>query len=47
MCEDVAYYINCTYKKDEIEFAFIMGYGASYIKAGTRERLIRQKHKNA
>ena len=35
MWEDVAYYIDCTYKKDEIETAFIMGDGASYIKAGT------------
>ena len=35
MWEDVAYYIECTYKKDEIETAFIMGDGASYIKAGT------------
>lgn len=33
--EDVAYYIDCTYKKDEIETIFIMGDGASYIKAGT------------
>ena len=32
--EDVAYYIECTYKKDEIENVFIMGDGASYIKAG-------------
>ena len=32
--EDVAYYIDCTYKKDEIENIFIMGDGASYIKAG-------------
>ena len=32
--EDVAYYIDCTYKKDEIETIFIMGDGASYIKAG-------------
>lgn len=35
MWEDVAYYIDCTYKKEEIESAFIMGDGASYIKAGT------------
>ena len=35
MWEDVAYYIDCTYKKDEIETAFVMGDGASYIKAGT------------
>ena len=35
MWEDVAYYIDCTYKKDEIETAFIMVDGASYIKAGT------------
>ena len=35
MWEDVAYYIDCTYKKEEIEIAFIMGDGASYIKAGT------------
>lgn len=35
MWEDVAYYIDCTYKKDEIETAFIMGDGALYIKAGT------------
>ena len=35
MWEDVAYYIECTYKKEEIETAFIMGDGASYIKAGT------------
>ena len=33
--EDVAYYIDCTYKKDEIENIFIMGDGALYIKAGT------------
>ena len=33
--EDVAYYIDCTYKKEEIENVFIMGDGASYIKAGT------------
>ena len=32
--EDVAYYINCTYKKDMIENIFIMGDGANYIKAG-------------
>lgn len=32
--EDVAYYIDCTYKKDEIENVFIMGDGASYIKVG-------------
>lgn len=35
MWEDVANYIDCTYKKDEIETAFVMGDGASYIKAGT------------
>ena len=35
MWEDVSYYIDCTYKKDEIETAFIMGDGASYIKSGT------------
>ncbi len=35
MWEDVAYYIDCTYKKDEIETVFVMGDGASYIKAGT------------
>ena len=35
MWEDVAYYIDCTYKKEEIETAFIMGDGATYIKAGT------------
>ena len=35
MWEDVSYYIDCTYKKDEIETAFVMGDGASYIKAGT------------
>jgi len=35
MWEDVAYYIDCTYKKDEIETAFVMGDGALYIKAGT------------
>ena len=32
--EDVAYYIDCTYNKEEIETVFIMGDGASYIKAG-------------
>ena len=32
--EDVACYIDCTYKKEEIEQIFIMGDGASYIKAG-------------
>ena len=32
--EDVAYYIDCTYSKKEIENVFIMGDGASYIKAG-------------
>lgn len=32
--EDVAYYIDSTYKKEEIETIFIMGDGASYIKAG-------------
>lgn len=32
--EDVAYYIDCTYQKDKIENIFIMGDGASYIKAG-------------
>jgi len=35
MWEDVAYYIDCTYNKEELEIAFIMGDGASYIKAGT------------
>ena len=35
MWEDVSYYIDCTYKKEEIETIFIMGDGASYIKAGT------------
>lgn len=35
MWEDVAYYIDCTYKKEEIETVFVMGDGASYIKAGT------------
>ena len=35
MWEDVAYYIECTYNKEELETAFIMGDGASYIKAGT------------
>ena len=35
MWEDVAYYIDCTYRKEELETAFIMGDGASYIKAGT------------
>ena len=35
MWEDVVYYIDCTYKKEEIETAFVMGDGASYIKAGT------------
>ena len=35
MWEDIAYYIDCTYKKDEIEKIFVMGDGASYIKAGT------------
>ena len=32
--EDVAYYIDCTYDKNEIETVFIMGDGAPYIKAG-------------
>lgn len=32
--EDVAYYIDCTYNKEELETVFIMGDGASYIKAG-------------
>lgn len=32
--EDVAYYIQCTYKKEDIETIFIMGDGASYIKEG-------------
>ena len=32
--EDVAYYLDCTYKKDEIENIFIMGDGASDIKEG-------------
>ena len=35
MWEDVAYYIDCTYNKEVLETAFIMGDGASYIKAGT------------
>lgn len=35
MWEDVAYYIDCTYNKDVLETAFIMGDGALYIKAGT------------
>lgn len=35
MWEDVAYYIDCTYKKEEIDTVFVMGDGASYIKAGT------------
>lgn len=35
MWEDVAYYIDCTYKKEEIETIFVMEDGASYIKAGT------------
>lgn len=35
MWEDVAYYIECTYKKEEIETIFVMGDGASDIKAGT------------
>ena len=35
MWEDVAYYIDCTYDKEEIETAFIMGDGATYIRAGT------------
>ena len=35
MWEDVAYYIDCTYNKEEIETVFVMGDGASYIKAGT------------
>ena len=35
MWEDVAYYIDCTYDKEVLETAFIMGDGASYIKAGT------------
>lgn len=34
MWEDVAYYIDCTYNKEELEKVFIMGDGASYIKAG-------------
>ena len=34
MWEDVAYYIDCTYKKEEIETVFVMGDGASYIKSG-------------
>ena len=34
MWEDVAYYIDCTYKKEELETVFVMGDGASYIKAG-------------
>ena len=32
--EDVAYYIDCTYKKEDIETIFIMGDGTQYIKAG-------------
>lgn len=35
MWEDVAYYLECTYKKEEIETVFVMGDGATYIKAGT------------
>ena len=35
MWEDVSYYIDCTYNKEVLETAFIMGDGASYIKAGT------------
>lgn len=35
MWEDVAYYIDCTYKKEEIETVFVMEDGASYIKSGT------------
>jgi len=35
MWEDVAYYIDCTYNKEKLETAFIMGDGASYVKAGT------------
>ena len=35
MWEDVEYYIDCTYNKEELETIFIMGDGASYIKAGT------------
>ena len=35
MWEDVGYYIDSTYKKDKLEHVFIMGDGASYIKAGT------------
>lgn len=35
MWEDVSYYIDCTYRKEEIETAFVMGDGASYIKSGT------------
>ena len=35
MWEDVAYYIDCTYDKEYLETAFIMGDGAPYIKAGT------------
>ena len=35
MWEDVAYYIDCTYKKEEIETVFVMGDGATYIKVGT------------
>ena len=35
MWEDVANYIDSTYKKEEIEKIFIMGDGAQYIKAGT------------
>ena len=35
MWEDIAYYIDCTYNKEEIETVFVMEDGASYIKAGT------------
>lgn len=35
MWEDVAYYIDCTYNREELETVFIMGDGASYIKSGT------------
>ena len=34
MWEDVAYYIDCTYDKEYLETVFVMGDGASYIKAG-------------
>ena len=34
MWEDVAYYIDCTYNKEVLKSVFIMGDGATYIKAG-------------